>query len=63
MFDSRVLVDKVQKVSHKCLLVHVAPTGQTRDNLNRKRTMEGTEYKMGNRNYSWNHRNTQIQQV
>lgn len=30
----------------------MAPTGQTQDNLNRKRTMEGTEYKMGNRNYS-----------
>ena len=45
MLDSRVLVDKVQKVSHKCLLVHMAPTGQTRDDLNRKRTMEGTEYK------------------
>ena len=42
MFDSRVIV---------YLLVHVAPPCQSWDNVNRKRTMEGTECQIGNRNY------------
>lgn len=42
MFDYRVIV---------CLLVHVALPCQIQDNFNRKRTMEGTECQIGNRNY------------